>query len=72
METIKIDSAVSNQQLEIKKCPFCGGKPYLKRFKNNGLTLKCGGCGIGMQQRTIHFDLVWLESKLIEIYNNRS
>lgn len=71
METIKIQSDVSNQLKEIKKCPFCGGKPYFKRYKRDGLTLKCGGCGIGMQQRTIHFDLNWLEDKLIEIYNKR-
>lgn len=71
MKTIKIESALSDELKEIKPCPFCGGKPYLKRKKKNEIYLKCSTCGIGMNQATIKYGLDWLENKMIEIYNKR-
>ena len=72
METIKIQSAVFNAKVEVKKCPFCGGSPRLSKYKTSGIKLICDGCGIGIKQKTTHFDLQWLEVQLIKIYNTRS
>lgn len=52
-------------------CPFCGGDPEIKQTGRNKLKLRCRSCVMGIEQKTLRYDLIWLETKMIEGWNSR-
>lgn len=61
---------------ELLDCPFCGKKPvaYLKGneySKTRSITIKCPNCLIKRTTGAIRQPTEWLESKAIELWNNR-
>lgn len=57
---------------ELKPCPFCGSKNVeITQIGKNRLRLKCRGCVIYYEQKTICYGLEWLKLKMIEHWNTR-
>lgn len=61
---------------ELLKCPFCGEEPiaYLKGneyTKKRSITIKCPNCFIKRTVGAISQPTEWLESKSIQLWNNR-
>jgi hypothetical protein len=77
MENNKKEVKTENSNLPISNvsdllpCPFCGGEAEIKQTGKMKLTLKCKSCVIGITQKTLKFDLEWLEGKMIEGWNKR-
>lgn len=57
---------------QLKPCPFCGGDPVLKQYREDGLEIKCSSCYSGRQQRWMYKGRDWLEVKMIEKWNERT
>jgi len=55
---------------ELKECPFCGCAPMFWRYGKKGLEIRTK-CSVSMKQKTLRFDLEWLQDKMIEKWNNR-
>lgn len=52
-------------------CPFCGGDAVLKQYRADGLEIRCTGCQSMRQQRWMYKGRGWLETKMIEKWNER-
>lgn len=57
--------------MNLKDCPFCGGKAELKQTGKSSMRIRCKSCLIGIQQSVLRFSLEWLEIQLIESWNKR-
>lgn len=53
-------------------CPFCGGDAVLKQYRADGLEIRCTGCRSMRQQRWMYKGRDWLETKMIEKWNERA
>lgn len=53
-------------------CPFCGGDAVLKQYRADGLEIRCTGCQSMRQQRWVGKGRGWLETKMIENWNERA
>lgn len=63
----------TQQERELKPCPFCGNEAEFRPYKRDGLTLKCKSLGcVTFNQRTLRKSLEWLEGKMVEHWNARS
>lgn len=57
--------------VELKDCPFCGGKPKLEQTGRKELTLKCTSCIVKYQFKVRNNSLEWLELEMIKDWNKR-
>lgn len=57
---------------ELLPCPFCGGDAVLKQYRADGLEIRCTGCQSMRQQRWMGKGRGWLETKMIEKWNERA
>jgi Lar family restriction alleviation protein len=64
--------------IDLKPCPFCGGKAYLARLGNDHTHIKrtievgCEPCGIRQRSSVIRQTLDWQEPRSIEKWNTRA
>lgn len=59
------------EQLELKPCPFCGGKATIEQNKSNGYKLKCTSCLMGVTQKVLRNSMEWLKETMIKDWNTR-
>lgn len=57
---------------DLLPCPFCGAPVFFMPYKRDGLKIECKPCVISYAQRTIRFDLNWLEEKMAAHWNRRA
>lgn len=57
---------------ELLPCPFCGHAAIIEQTEKNGLTIKCTACPIQASGKVIRFDLAWLRTKLVMLWNMRA
>lgn len=53
-------------------CPFCGCDAVLKQYRADGLEIRCTGCQSMRRQRWMGKGRGWLETKMIEKWNERA
>ena len=68
-----------NDNLEIKPCPFCGGKPDIYEIGNvytakRSIEIVCTTCFVKRKVSTPkgHQTLEWLENTSLELWNKRT
>lgn len=63
---------------ELKKCPFCGGKPSWHLIGNDSIhsrnriaVIECHNCGITMKMGALRWDSTTLAKKILKKWNTR-
>lgn len=60
-----------NETTNLLDCPFCGGRPIIKQTSKNGMQVRCTSCLMGIKQKTLRFNIAWLEKTLASSWNMR-
>lgn len=71
---------MTNEQIELKSCPFCGGEASIEQTGKKELTLRCvgvqpsglRGCGPQLVQKVTRQPLDWLAGIMAETWNRRA
>ncbi len=55
----------------LNECPCCGHEVKMEYFKKDGLAIRCYGCFLKMEQRTLRNGHDWLKGVMSESWNKR-